>query len=221
MTKSELIERIVDSFWDFSAEDPEEYLDMEPLDLESATMYLAEQRADERAADLAPEECLPEEVTPELYMEACNCYIRRCKYEVTLDRLAEFFTLHEMVDVYHEFYGEYVSPTDKYVCYTDWLTENMEFPFTSDNLTMLDLIQLGQHSPDFDADKPYCWYEIKNGNENCVNNELHSTRTPFADGLINARDFAAWILEHPGSIEHVKDYCMNNTDIDYIFRYWG
>lgn len=220
MNKSELIERVIDRLTDMGSEDPVDTAGCLPLTLDEARTYLREVRENDEL-DLEPDERLPEEVTPELYMEACNCYIRRCKYEVTLDRLAEFFTLHEMVDVYHEFYGEYVSPTDKYVCYTDWLTENMEFPFTSDNLTMLDLIQLGQHSPDFDADKPYCWYEIKNGNENCVNNELHSTRTPFADGLINARDFAAWILEHPGSIEHVKDYCMNNTDIDYIFRYWG
>lgn len=219
MNKAELIERIIDTFTDMGSEDPEDTAYANPLTLAEAEMYLKEIRATEKI-DLEPDEWLPSEVTPDLYMEAHNCYLRKCKHDVTAQRLAEFFRLNEMVDVYHEFDGDYHSDKDKYVCPTDWLTENMEFPFTSFDFTMLDLIQLGQHSPDFDPDKKYCWYEIKDNNPECVRNELHSTDTPFADGLIDATAFAEWILESPGRIWYVKDYCMINTDIDYIFRYW-
>ena len=80
MTKAELIERIVDSFWDMSGENPGDYVDLPPMNLEDATMYLSEARATERSCDLEPDECLPEEVTPELYMEAWNCYLRMMQY---------------------------------------------------------------------------------------------------------------------------------------------
>lgn len=219
MNKAELIERIIDTFTDMGSEDPVDTAYANPLTLTEAETYLNEIRANEKEY-LEPDEWLPEEITPALYMEAFNCYLRRCKYEVTLNRLAEFITLHEAVELYHEYIGTYKSDTDKLVCPTDWLLENMEFPFTSYDFTMLDLIQLGQHSPDFDCEKDYCWYEMVHDDPACVNNMLHSTDTPFADGLIDAQAFAAWLLECPGRIEYVKDYCMINTDIDYVFQYW-
>lgn len=212
MNKAELIERIIDTFTCMGSEDPEDIAYGKPLTLKEAETYLAELRANERA-NLEPDEWLPAEITPEIYMEAYNCYHRKCIHDVTTRRLAEFLKNGEMVDTYHEFLGQYVSYTDKLVCPTDWLTENMEFPFTSEDLSMLDLITLGQNSPDFNPEKKYCWYDV-------TAHKLHSTNTPFADGLIDATAFAEWILESPGRIWYVKDYCMINTDIDYVFRYW-
>lgn len=214
MNKSELIERIIDTFTDMGSDDPVDTAACDLLTIDEATSYLNERRAMEKA-DLEPSDWLPEEVTPELYMEASNCYIRRCQYEVTRDRLAEYFTLGELVDYYHDFDGEYHSYTDKIVYPTIWLTENMEFPFTPDDLTMLGLIRLGQNSPDFDPDKKFCWYETKDDN-----GELHSTDTPFADGLIDAKAFAEWILANDDKTQYVKEMQMINTDIDYVFRYW-
>ena len=219
MNKAELIERIIDTFTDMGSEDPVDTAYCNLLTLPEAKMYLEELRANEKEY-LDPEDWLPEEITPDIYMEAYNCYVRRCQYEVTRDRLAEFFTLHEMVDVYHEYDGQYKSDTDKYVCPTDWLMENMEFPFTSFDFTMLDLIQLGQHSPDFDCDKKYCWYEIVHDDPACIENQLHSTNTPFKDGLIDAKAFATWILETNDRIEYVQDYCMTPDDAEYIFALW-
>lgn len=219
MNKSELIERIIDTFTNMGSEDPVDTACGNPLTLDEAKMYLNEIRATEKI-DLEPDERLPEEVTPEIYMEAYNCYLRKCKHDVTAQRLAEFIQDREMVEAYHEFGGQYVSTTDKNVCPTDWLMENMEFPFTSFDFTMLDLIQLGQHSPDFDCNKDFCWYEMIHDDPACVNNQLHSTDTPFADGLIDARAFAEWLLEDAGRIEYFQDMFMINTDIDYIFRYW-
>lgn len=211
MNKAELIERIIDTFTDMGSEDPEDTAYANELTLNDAAMYLDELRANERDY-CDPEDWLPAEVTPALYMEAFNCYLRKCRHDVTLNRLAEFFTLHEMVDTYHEFDGKYHSVTDKNVYPTEWLTENMEFPFTPYDLSMLDLIRLGKHSPDFDPAKDFCWYDEENF-------QLHSTDTPFADGLIDARAFAEWILSDKGLIGYVQDYCMINTDIDYIFNF--
>ena len=212
MNKAELIERIIDTFTDMGSESPEDTAYANQLTLKEAETYLAEIRANEKEY-LEPEHWLPAEITPQIYMEAFNCYLRKCKHDVTAQRLAEFIRLGEQVDTYHEFLGKYVSYTDKIVYPTDWLMENMEFPFTSEDLSMLDLITLGQNSPDFDPEKKYCWYDV-------TAHKLHSTNAPFADGLIDATAFAEWILENPGRVQYVKDWCMINTDIDYIFRYW-
>ena len=211
MNKAELIERIIDEFTCMGSECAEDTAYAKPMTLPEAKIYLAELRENEKE-NLEPDERLPEEVTPELYMEAFNCYLRKCRYDVTLDRLAEFFTLREMVDTYHEFDGKYHSDTDKVVYPTDWLTENMEFPFTPYNLTMLDLIRLGQKSQDFDPQKDYCWYDYDA-------KQLHSTDRPFEDGLIDGRAFAEWILADKGRTKYVQDWCMVNTDIDYIFNF--
>ena len=212
MKKAELIERIIDEFTCMGSESEEDTAYAKPMTLNEAKIYLDELR-EQQAIDLEPEERLPAEVTPELYMEAFNCYLRKCRHDVTLNRLAEFFTLHEMVDTYHEFDDKYQHPdTDKVVYPTDWLTENMEFPFTPYDLTMLDLIRLGQNSPDFDPQKDFCWYDYDT-------KQLHSTDTPFADGLIDAKAFAEWIMDNPDTVKYVQDWCMINTDIDYIFNF--
>lgn len=212
MKKEELIERIIDTFTDMGSEDPEDTAYADELTLPEARTYLSELRANEKS-NLEPNEWLPAEVTPELYMEAFNCYLRRCRYDVTLTRLTEFIEYGELVDAYHEYDGQYVSNTDKIVYPTDFLTERIEFPFTCDDLTMFDLIIIGQNSTDFNPNERFCWYDI-------TNNQLHSTNTPFEDGLINARAFAEWILADENRVQYIKDWYMDNTDIDYVFRYW-
>ena len=212
MNKSELVERIIDTFTAMGSEDPVDTAYSDLLTPSEAKMYLDELRANEKQY-LEPEDRLPAEVTPELYMEAYNCYVRRCKYEVTLSRLAQFIMDSENVCLYHEFYGDYISKTDRVAYPVDWLMENMEFPFTSENLTMLDLITLGQNSPDFNPEQKYCWYDA-------ASHTIRSTNTPFASGLMSAWDFAKWLLEDNNRIQYVQGYHMDNTDIDYIFEYW-
>jgi len=212
MKKEELIERIIDTLTYMGSESPEDTAACDDLTLEDARIYLAEYRGMEKE-DMEPDEWLPEEVTPQLYMIANNCYIHKCRYDVTVERLAEHFILGELVDTYHEYDGAYISYTDKIVYPTDFLREDMEFPFTCDDLTMLDLITLGQNSPDFDPNKKFCWYNV-------TDNKLISTDTPFKEGLINAKAFAEWILEKPERVQYFQEMYLLNTDIDYIFRYW-
>lgn len=212
MKKEKLIERIIDTFTDMGSEDPIDTAECNYITFGKATEYLADRRVME-LKDLEPSERLPEEVTPKLYMEAFNCYIRKCKYDVTLKRLAEYFTDGELVYTFLEFEGEYINKSDQHVCPTDFLNEDMEFPFTQYDLTMLDLIVIGKNSYDFSADEAFCWYDEKE-------NVLHTTDTPFSDGLIDATAFAKWILEDKNRIEQIQNG-MDNTQIDYVFRYWG
>lgn len=214
MNKAELIERIIDTFTCMGSEDPEDTAYANEITIDEAEVYLNELRANERD-NLEPDEWLPAEVTPALYMEAFNCYLHKCRYDVTVLRLSGFISLHENVDICdlcRDTYN-YLSPTDTLIYPTDWLTENMEFPFTSEDLSMLELITLGQNSPDFKADSEYCWYDSKN-------KQLHSTDTPYADGLIDADALTEFILSDKDLQQEVIDTYMVNTDIDYIFRFW-
>ena len=212
MKKSELIERIIDTLTGMGSEDPTDTASCHYITLKEAKNYLEDRRAMEKA-DFTPDEWLPEEVTPELYMEAFNCYIRKCKHDITLEHLVEYFTDGELIDTFHEFEGEYHNDKDKTVYPTDFLNEDIEFPFTQYDLTMLDLINIGRHSYDFNSDEDFCWYDEDS-------NELHSTDTPFKDGLIDAKAFCEWVLEDNDRIDRVQSY-MVNTQIDYVFRYWG
>ena len=211
MNKTELIERIIDTFTDMSSEDPEDTAVCSEISLEEATIYLGERRAFERA-DLEPCDWLPAEVTPELYMEAENCYIRKCRHDVQVKRLAEFLYYGENYDAYdlcRDTYG-YSNDNDTLVLPMDLLAGDTDFPFTHEEISPLGLIAIGQNSPDFRADSWYCWYDPRN-------EQLHSTNKPFEDGLLDAKALAEFILADPKVKQEVIDTYMINTDIDYIF----
>lgn len=212
MTKTELIERIVDSFDAMSSEWPSSYLDMDPLTIEEATMYLDEQRALERDCDLEPEECLPEEVTPQLYMEAENCYIKYMKHEARVEQLAEYLTDNECVCEYDSCRTEYLDdPLQVYP--TDWLFDS-KFPFK-----MIDdsyahpmfLIELGQRSPSFNPNHEFCWYDRNK-------NQLFSSDTPFADGIIDAQAFARYIIDDKDTLLYFLDHIMDDEEIKKYFE---
>lgn len=220
MTKAEIIERIVDSFWDFSSEDPENYLDMDPITLDEATMYLEEARGNERAADLEPDECLPAETTPELYMEAENCYIRMMRHDAHVLRLASWLTTNECVCEYNQFRNDY-QHEDPEVLPSDWLFNEYEasgFPFkiTDDDAYNPDLafiFKLGMRSAKtFMDDDEYMWFNRKEF-------RLETTSTPFADGIIHAEPFARFILGPDGheALTYFLDSLMDDDEIRKVF----
>lgn len=213
MTKYELIERIVDSFWDFSGEEPEDYLNMNPIDLKHASMYLAEQRADERAADLEPDECLPAEVTPELYMEAENCYIRMMKHNAHVIRLAKWLAEEFCVCEYDQYFDMYEHGGSR-VLPVGWLyTEPFPFDLVDDAYpNTAFLIQLGQRSPQFSLDHEYCWYDKSK-------NQLFSADDPYEAGAIDAVAFAEFILGPDGhdALDYFLSSIMDDGDIKDVF----
>ena len=212
MTKEKLIARIVDTFDDFSGENPQDYLYMDPLTLEEATMYLSEARANERAADLEPDECLPAETTPELYMEAENCYIRMMQYKAHLENLADFLTEHEYVAEYDMYRDEY-QHSDPEVIPVDFIVNGDTFPFAE--VDHVELLQIGMNSgASFNFNNEYCWFDKDKM-------QLFSTNTPYKDGIIHADKFSEFILSPAGQncLDYLLDHVLDDEDIRSIFGY--
>lgn len=213
MTKSELIERIVDSFWDFSAEDPADYADMTPITIDEAQLYLAEMRAQERECELEPDECLPVDVTPELYMEAWNCYLRMMQHRALIDRLASWLTEAEDVCDYSNFRTEYLDDSLD-IFPTDFLRDMNEFPFdlgTDETPTVVDILEIGARSRHtFNANHEYCWYDPAK----C---QIFSSNHPFADGVIDAVAMATYALE--GSHDLLEEIIerMSDEEVRHVF----
>ena len=216
MNKDEIIARIVDSFWDISGEDPEDYLDMEPINLKHAEMYLAEQRADERSAELDPEDCLPAETTPELYMEAENCYIRSMKHEAHIRRLADWLEENEAVCEYDNCRILY-EHNDPEIYPVSFLTgTSHEFPFnTKDGVepSALDLVAMGRRSPRFNPDHEYCWFDMEK-------EVLYSTNTPYRDEIIHAEPLARAILDpdNTPALYYILSDSLDEDSVQEIFH---
>ena len=212
MNRTELIEKIADRMIDPWTDDPHDYEDTEPINLEYAKTLLEDLRRDDAEMD-DPDYCLPAETTPELLMEVFNCIVRKNKHELLVERLAEFITDNEMVCEYDNYYKEF-SEKKLDVYPSDFIWDS--FPFkpigdmSPDN--PLFLIQLGQRSKDFDANKEFSWYDREN-------NLLHSTDTPFADGVLDAEAFARFILSPEGEecLSYIRDYIMDDEDRTNVF----
>lgn len=211
MTKEEIITRIIDRITDPWTESPEDYIHTEPINLEYATTILKEYRAEDDEWDLEPDERMPEEATPELLMEAFNCHVRFQKHELRIDRLAEYITDNEMVCEYDDYYKEH-SEKKLDVYPVDFIWES--FPFqpigdmSPDN--PLFLIELGQRSKDFNPIHEFCWYDREK-------NELHSTNTPFHDGILDAEEFARFIMCDADALRYFIDDLMSKKDIKHVF----
>ena len=210
MKKEELIERIIDTFTDMGCEAPEDVACGPIITIDEARTYLAERR-DMEKADLEPDEWLPEEVTPELYMEACNCYTRRCRHEVQVKRLAEFLYYGENVDVYDYCLETYGYNGERLIYPTEELNEAIDFPFTDTTLSTVELIEIGQNSPEFTPHAEYCYYDEEH-------NALMSTDHPFKDGLIDPVPLAEFIISNSRVLEYVKDHHMDNAQYFNIFE---
>lgn len=212
MNRTELIEKIADRMIDPWTDNPHDYEDAEPIDLEYAKTLLEDLRRDDAEMD-DPDYCLPEETTPELLMEVFNCIIRKNKHELLVERLAEYITDNEMVCEYDNYYKEFSEKKlDVYPC--DFIWDS--FPFKpigsmSPNNPLF-LIELGQRSKDFDSSKEFAWYDREN-------NLLHSTDTPFADGVLDAEAFARFILSPEGEdcLSYIRDNIMDDEDLANVF----
>lgn len=211
MTKTEIISRIIDRITDPYNECPEDYQYAELIDLDTAKDVLKQYREDDEEYGFEPEEGMPEEATPELLMEAYNCNIRYQKFELRVERLAEYITDNEMVCEYDNYYKEFSEKKlDVYPC--DFIWES--FPFKPvgdvDPDNPLFLIELGQRSPEFNSNHEFCWYDRER-------NELHSTNTPFADGILDAEAFARFTLCDAETLGYFLDAIMDDDDIKHVF----
>lgn len=208
MTKAELIERTVDAMIDPWTDDPEDYLDAQPIfDTEEAQDMLNDLHAYDD--DLEPDEILPAEVTPEIVMEAYNCLIRARKFEARTARLAEFITDNDCVCEYANYYSPVHDDAIDLVP-TEYIWEEFPFDMKDDMLpNPLTLIELGQRSPEFNPNDEYCWYDKEK-------NQLFSSDEPFRDGTLDAEAFARFILLDAEAFGYMFDHIIDDEDALHI-----
>lgn len=208
MTKTELIERIVDCMIDPWTDDPEDYLYATPIDKYGAVDLMAQIRDDESSADLEPDECLPEEATPELVMEAYNCLIRARKHEARVNRLAEFITDENLVCEYANYYYPTLENAPD-IFPVDFLADVTSVDLLG-SAGPLDIMQIGINSRiTFNPNHEFCWYDADK-------KILHSTDNPFSDGLVDAKAFAEFILSDPEAFDYIFDDIMTDDDVKRV-----
>lgn len=217
MRKEELIERIIDRFTAMGSESEEDTAYADEIDLEHAGFYLDELRVFERA-DLEEEDRLPAEVTPELYMEAFNCYLRKCRYDVTVERLADYLKNNCDVALYDNYRTDWGENNVEIIPVDFWYNYDYpsEFPFGFGNRVsgedIMNLIEIVCNSKKTcDLDKEYIWYDKEN-------KIIHTTADPYADGIIDTHGFAEFLLSSPPAL----NYVVADMDPDrmlYVFSY--
>lgn len=209
MTKAELITKTIDRITDPWDDCPEDYIYLDPINLETAEEIICQCR--EEDVDFDQGDRLPEEVTPEIMMEAYNCNLRKNLFEYRVEQLAWYITQNEMVCEYDNYYKEF-SEKKLDVYPVDFIWESFPFKTTGDMSpdNPYWLIQLGWSSRNtFCPKDEYCWYDREN-------DILHSTNTPFADGILDAKAFARFILLDRECLEYIVDD-MSDEDICNIF----
>lgn len=203
MTKAELISRIVDAMVDPWTDDPEDYLDAQPIyDIEEAKDMLTDLHAYD--IDLEPEDILPDEVTPELVMEAYNCLIRARKHEARITRLADWITDNNCVCEYVNYYGN----TD--IVPTDLLWESFPFDIGDRTPNPLFLIDLAKRSRNFNSAEEFCFFDKDK-------DQLVSTNNPFSDGYLDAEAFARFAIDDAETLGYFVDCLMDDDEIKYVF----
>ena len=189
MNKNELAERIVDALLD-PWNDPDDYYDLDPITVEYAKDLLADIRETEQLSELSADERLPEETTPELVQEVMNCLIRWRSHQHRIDMLAKWLTDNECVCIYDQYRSEYLQDSIE-VLPTDILCDMENFPFgledaQADIVAVLTIGKLSART--FNPNLEYCWFDKDKW-------QLHSTNTPFADGIIDANALATYAIE--------------------------
>ena len=209
MERNEIISRIAEAMVD-PWNPITDYRDLEPVTVKYAGEILSDMRKDEMSAELEPDERLPEETTPEMVQEVMNCIIRWSKHQYRVERLAGWLKENENVC----FYDQFRRAEDREVIPVDFLYNTDTFPFAIPENYKPDvamLISIGQQSPEFSSDHEYCWFDAERW-------QLFSSNTPYADGIINADDFADYIIStaSPEMIEELSCQ-MDKEEFNEIF----
>lgn len=208
MTKDEIFYRLYDYLVDEGRDDPEEYLDLDLIDLDYAKVMLNDIRTFEDECDLEDDERLVPFLTPELVMELYNNLIRAKKFEARTERLADWIKENNPVCEYCNYYlPEHEDAKD--VMPIDFLSDTDGFPFIED-ASPLDLLCIGMNSRrTFDPQDEYCWFDSDTMT-------MHSTDRPFGDGVLDAEDFAKFILLDAECFGYMFDHIIDDEDIPHI-----
>lgn len=213
MTKAEIITRIINRMTDPYADSPEDYQYAPMFDLAFASHVLADCRRDDKSYNFDPEYRMPEEATPALVMEAWNCLIRYKKRELRVEQFKKFIIEYEPVC---EFDNYYVPKHEgaSVVLPVDFIYNSTMFPFSThntENPDIIDMLHIGMNSAKtFNDHHEFCWFDKDN-------EILHSTDTPFADGVLDAEDFARFILADKETFDYIVNEVMSDDDAVTFF----
>lgn len=208
MTKAELIERTIDAMIDPWTDCPEDYEDATLIDIHQATDLLVQIRDDEDKMELEPEERLPEEADASVVMEAFNCHVRHMRFELRVSRLADWIKDNECVCEYANYYLPEHNDAPNVVP-VDHLGMSDCFPFMY-NASPLDILCIGMNSKKtFDPQDEFCWFD-----RNTLS--VHSTDNPFRDGILDAEDFARFILLDAEAFGYMFDDIIDDEDAKHI-----
>ena len=95
----------------------------------------------------------------------------------------------------------------------DFLTDTDGFPFFLEDASPLDIMQIGVNSwPDFNPNDEFCWFDAKK-------KVIHSTSHPFGDGILDAEEFAEYIMSDEGQdgFDYITNGIMNDDDFQSVF----
>lgn len=220
MTKEAITARLIDRLIDpcSGRDETEDLACSAPIDLDGARSFLADLRADDDDADMPEDERVPEETTPELLMEVYNCLIRKAQHTLDVQNLAQYITDNEMVCEYDQYRGEfYAEDTDVFPVdslFNMYHMHDVPFRIGSCAPDVADLIRIGQNSTGTLnlGEQEYYWFDM-------AHFRLCGTSHPFADGLLDARHFAEYILGPDGKecLNYLLDGCIPDEDVKDVF----
>jgi len=213
MTKAEIITRIINRMTDPYADPPEDYQYATMFDLAFASQVLAHCRMDDKNYSFDPEDHMPEEATPALVMEAWNCHVRYKKHELRVEQFKKFIIEYEPVCEFDTYYvSEHDSVTPLFP--TEFIGEAGTFPFSvygTHTPDYLSILIIGKNSTNtFKPSDEYCWFD-----ESTMT--IHSTNTPFADGVLDAEAFARFILADRETFDYIVNEVMSDDDAVTFF----
>lgn len=215
MTKAELTAKILDAITDPWNDCDADIATCDYINLTEATSYLADIRRDEDSADLEPDERLPEEVTPSMLMEVFNCDIKRARHEMVVHYLADWLTREECVCLHDNYFQDYEN-NDPEVIPVDFIMNETRFPFSTcdtENPDHVDTLMIGLNSAKtFNPNHEYCWFDKEK-------NQLFSSDTPFADGIIDAEAMARYFIDDASDEDF--GYLLGEMDDDDIRLVFG
>lgn len=213
MNKATIIKTIID-FIDapYSGDAPEEFDDVREITLDDAERYLKDYLDDARKCDDEVSIKAFEQASPQIFLEAWSKMCVSARRRIATEKLSEFIRESEPVCAYDQYCEDYIdAPRHVYPVHFINGYETGDFPFTtSEKLEISDLIQIGINSAKEDFTKEFCWYDEEK-------KVIHTTNTPFADGVLDAEGFASFILDNADALGDFLDNIIPDEDIQEIF----
>lgn len=212
MTKTQIIDAIIEFIDAPYDERPESFDDIKEISLDEATEYLNDYRSDAHSCDDEYAFAAFSEATPEILVEAWNKFCAERRRLLTVINLTEYITESECVCEYDQFCADYQKDPPRALPVEFLDGSSIEaFPFhTAQPLTVADLIQIGINSAVNNLKRTYVYF-------NETDMVLNSTDTPFEDGILDAHGFAEFLLSNRDALAQF----FNSMDDDEIMKVFG